>query len=291
MSSITRSFRHGLVLFSNRMTLADRIVSIVFMAVVAAVLFTYGKMVYDIAIQGVSKISWSFLTEAPKHSGRAGGVFPIVINTLLVLGIAVAAAVPISLCIAIFVTEFVPPNSRITVIFRSSMLILASVPSISFGLFGATFFAQYLGFGVSILTGGLTLAVMIIPICAFAFEEVFRLLPSGYRKGAYALASSKARFIFCIMIPACMTEIITVVLLGAGRALAETAALLFTSGYSDRMPESVFDPGRVLSLHIYDLAMNIPGGDKMATASALLLIGLFLIISSIGLYFSNKKRQ
>mmetsp|Transcript_29638 Transcript_29638/g.58601 ORF Transcript_29638/g.58601 Transcript_29638/m.58601 type:complete len:240 (-) Transcript_29638:1201-1920(-) len=235
-------------------------------------------------------ISWEYLTESPSRSGRAGGVFPILINTVLVLAIAVVLALPVSLAIALYVTEFLEPGTRLVTIFRSSMLILACVPSISFGLFGAAFFAQFMGLGTSLLTGGLTLAVMIIPICAFAFEEVFRLLPTGYRNGAFALGASKARFIFRVMIPACTTEIITIVLLGAGRALAETAALLFTSGYSDRMPESLLDPGRVLSVHIYDLAMNIPGGDRMATASSLLLIGLFLIISSAGLYFSNKSR-
>ena len=167
---------------------------------------------------------------------------------------------------------------------------LASVPSISFGLFGATFFAQYLGLGTSLLTGGLTLAIMIIPICAFSFEKVFRLLPTGFRNGAYALGASNGHFIFRMMIPACTTEIITVVLLGAGRALAETAALVFASGYSNRMPESLLDPWRVLSVHIYDLAMNIPGGDRMASASSVLLTGLFLIISSAGLYFSRKSR-
>lgn len=291
MSDVALALKNGWIRFSGQMTLADRLAYYVFIAVVGLVFFAYGKMVYDIASRGIGLISWAYLTEAPQQSGRAGGVYPIVVNTVLVLGIAVVVAVPISLSIALFVTEYLSEKSRLMTLFRSSMLILASVPSISFGLFGATFFAQYLGLGTSILTGGLTLAVMIMPICAFAFEEVFRLLPVGYRRGAYALGASKARFIFCVMIPVCITEIITVVLLGAGRALAETAALLFTSGYSDRMPQSLLDPGRVLSLHIYDLAMNIPGGDRMATASALLLIGLFLIISSIGLYFAKKKRS
>jgi phosphate transport system permease protein len=289
MSNAALTLKSGWMRFLGKMTLTDRLSYFIFMAVVGIIFFAYGKVVFDIASRGLGQISWAYLTEVPQHSGRAGGVYPIIVNTVLVLVIAVVFAVPISLSIALFVTEYLSENSRFMTLFRSSMLILASVPSIAFGLFGATFFAQYLGLGTSILTGGLTLAVMIIPICAFAFEEVLRLLPVGYRRGAYAMGASKARFIFCVLIPACTTEIITVVLLGAGRALAETAALLFTSGYSDRMPESLLDPGRVLSLHIYDLAMNIPGGDRMATASALLLIGLFLIISSTGLYFAKKK--
>ena len=273
---------------TNRMNLSDRAIYVGFLAVITLVFLAYGKVIYDITVQGVGQIGWSYLTDAPKHSGRAGGVFPILVSTVLVLGVAVVVSLPIGLAIALYVTEYLAPRSRLITLFRSSMLILASVPSISFGLFGVTFFAQYLGLGMCLLTGGLTLAVMITPSCAFAFEEVFRLLPTGYRNGAYALGATKARFIFCVLIPACAAEIVTVILLGAGRALAETAALLFTSGYSDRMPESLLDPGRVLSIHIYDLTMNIPGGDRMATASALLLIGLFLMISSIALYFSKK---
>jgi phosphate transport system permease protein len=277
-------------LTGDRMNLADGMVSLFFMGILAIVFLIYGKVIYDIAAQGIGQIDLAFLTEAPRLSGRAGGVFPILVSTVLVLAIAVAVALPISLAIALFVTEYLAPTAPLTSLFRASMLILASIPSIAFGLFGSAFFAQFLGFGTSLLTGGLTLAVMIIPICAFAFEEVFRLLPTGYRHGAYALGASKARFIFCILIPTCAPEIITVVLIGTGRALAETAALLFTSGYSDRMPESLLDPGRVLSIHIYDLAMSIPGGDRMAAASALLLVGLFLLISSVGIYFSRKTR-
>ncbi|WP_299622911.1 phosphate ABC transporter permease PstA [uncultured Tateyamaria sp.] len=281
---------YGARITRERMSGTDIIVYGILLAALALVFLTYGKIVFDIVMKGIGFVDWGYLTEDPRMSGRAGGVFPIIVSTLWVLSIAVVVAVPISLAIAIFVTEYLSPFSTLSRIFRLSMLILASVPSIAFGLFGATFFAQYLGFGTSILTGGLTLAIMVIPICAFAFEEVFRLLPTGYRNGAFALGARKARFIFFILIPASATDIITVVLLGTGRALAETAALLFTSGYSDRMPESIFDPGRVLSIHIYDLSMGIPGGDRMASASAILLIGLFLIISSVGIFFSRKAK-
>ncbi|MGR3624555.1 PstA family ABC transporter permease [Pseudophaeobacter sp.] len=288
MSERRQLNRHHRRAGSDRMGRADRLIYLCFLMVVSLVFLTYGKVIFDIASQGIGQINLSYLTDAPRQSGRAGGVFPILVSTVLVLAIAVAVALPTSLAIALYVTEYLAQGSALSSLFRSSMLILASVPSIAFGLFGSSFFAQFLGLGTSLLTGGLTLAVMIIPICAFAFVEVFRLLPTGYRTGAYALGAGKARFILCVMIPTCTAEIITVVLLGTGRALAETAALLFTSGYSDRMPESLLDPGRVLSIHIYDLAMSIPGGDRMAAASAVLLIGLFLLISSVGLYFSKK---
>ena len=206
---------------------------------------------------------------------------PIIVSTLAVLGIAVATAVPVSLAAALYVTEYIPKDAtRLLNMFRSCMLVLAGIPSIAFGLFGNTVFSQWMGMGNSLLAGGLTLGVMIIPICAFTFEEVMRMLPTGYRLGAQALGATKPRLIFLVLIPAALPGLVSAVLLGTGRALAETAALLFTSGYSTRMPESVLDPGRVLSIHTYDLAMNIPGGESMAAASALLLMGLSMMISA-----------
>ena len=270
-----------------RSPLLERAVGVAILALVAAALLVYVKIFADVTLAGIGHVDLALLTEEPRLSGRAGGVLPIIVSTMVVLAIAVAVAVPISLATALFIIEFLPEDSRWTKALRASMLVLASVPSIAFGFFGAVFFARTLGFGTSLLTGGLTLAVMILPICTFAFEEVFRLLPTGYRYGAYALGASRTRFILQVLIPATATDIITVVLIGLGRALAETAALLFTSGYSDRMPESVLDPGRVLSVHIYDLTMNIPGGNAMAAASAVLLVGIFLAISGFGLLLSR----
>jgi len=255
---------------------------------VALTVLAFVKIVLDIAGAGISQLDIAYLTESPRNSGREGGVFPILVSTFCVLGVAIAVAFPISLAASIFVTEYLPQTSRWVTVFRSCMLILACVPSIAFGLFGHMFFSQTLGLGTSLLTGGLTLAVMIIPICTFAFEGIFRLLPTSYRYAAYSLGAARARFILCVLIPTNFAEIVGVILLGLGRALAETAALLFTSGYSDRMPQSLLDPGRVLSIHIYDLSMNIPGGDPMASASALLLIAIFLTISTIGLFITNR---
>jgi phosphate transport system permease protein len=256
-------------------------------ALLGLVLLVYGAVLYDLARAGLTEIDVEYLTSEPQMSGRTGGVLPMIVATLTVLAIAVVTALPISIGAALFVTEILHPASGWAQLMRACLLILACVPSIAFGFFGAAFFGQTLGFGISLLTGGLTLAVMILPVCTFALEEVFRMLPSGYRAGAFALGSSRTRFIFTVLLPLSAPQILSVALLGMSRALAETAALLFTSGYSDRMPHSVMDPGRVLSVHIYDLAMNIPGGDRMASAAALLLIALFLVIVAIFLLLSG----
>jgi phosphate transport system permease protein len=157
--------------------------------------------------------------------------------------------------------------------------VLAGVPSVVFGLFGNALFCQHLGFGVSILSGGLTLACMVLPFLIRATEEGFRAVSDTHRLAAAALGFSKTSVLFSIVLPLAAPGVIVGVVLGLGRALAETAALLFTSGYVPRMPASFLDSGRMLSVHIHDLAMNVPGGNKPAYASALVLVGMLLLIN------------
>jgi phosphate transport system permease protein len=159
--------------------------------------------------------------------------------------------------------------------------VLAGVPSIVFGLFGNAFFCIYLGLGFSILSGGLTLACMVLPILIRTAEEGLHSAPHDYRLAAAALGMSRSATLVHLLLPAAAPALVAGLMLGIGRAGAETAALIFTSGYVDRMPDSLFDSGRALSVHIYDLSMNVAGGDASAYASALVLIILLLIINSM----------
>jgi len=159
--------------------------------------------------------------------------------------------------------------------------VLAGVPSIIFGLFGNAFFCVYLKMGFSILSGGLTLACMVLPILIRSTEEGFRSVPAEYRFGATALGMSRTSTLVHLLLPAAMPGLVVGLVLGVGRAIAETAALIFTSGYVDRMPGSLMDSGRSLSIHIFDLSMNVAGGDSNAYASALVLIGIFILINAV----------
>ena len=161
----------------------------------------------------------------------------------------------------------------------SSLHRSSGVPSIVFGLFGNAFFCKTLGLGFSILSGGLTLACMVLPILIRSTEEGFRAVPTGYRLSAAALGLSRTTTLFHLLLPAAVPGLLVGLVLGMGRAIAETAALIFTSGYVDRMPESLLDSGRALSIHIFDLSMNVSGGDANAYASALVLIVLLLAIN------------
>ncbi|MEX0717415.1 MAG: phosphate ABC transporter permease PstA [Planctomycetaceae bacterium] len=222
----------------------------------------------------------AFLTSAPERAGRGGGIAPILVSTGLILAVCIAAALPFGLGTALFLSEFVPLRSRFGTLVRRSLDVLAGVPSIVFGLFGNALFCRLLGLRFSILSGGLTLACMVLPLLIRTAEESFRAVPISQRHAAAAAGFSQWSTVFRIVLPQAAPGLVAGLILGIGRALAETAALIFTSGYVDRMPGSLLDSGRALSIHIYDLSMNVPGGNAHAYASALVLIVLLVLINA-----------
>lgn len=240
-----------------------------------------GYILGDIVLVSLKHFSWSFLLESPYSAGRKGGIFPIIISTLLILCISLLAVIPIGLTSALFLTEYSDRNNKSIIFIRKSIEILSAVPSIVFGLFGNAIFSVYLGFGFSILSGGLTLAIMALPLFITTAEKGFRSVPTNYRLVAFSLGMSKFTMIKSIIIPYALPSIFVGIVLSIGRALAETAALIFTSGYVDRMPESFLDSGRALSIHIYDLTMNVPGGDVNAYKTSFVLIVLILTTNTV----------
>jgi len=238
-------------------------------------------LVGEIIVRGFGALSWEFLTAAPQSSGRAGGISTVIVSTLAILATCLAVSIPLGLGTALFLSEFARGHGRLGRIVRASLDVLAGVPSIVFGLFGNAFFCVVLGFGFSILSGGLTLACMVLPILIRSVELGLRAVPDDYRRAAAALDVSKSRMIRSVLLPAAAPGLVAGLLLGIGRATAETAALIFTSGYVDRMPGSVLDSGRALSIHIYDLAMNVPGGEPNAYGTALVLVGLLLVVNLV----------
>jgi phosphate transport system permease protein len=171
---------------------------------------------------------------------------------------------------------------------RRSLDVLASVPSVVFGLFGNAVFCQALGMGFSLLSGGLTLACMVLPFFIRTAEEGLRAVPKDYRLAAASLGLSHTGTLAHILIPAAMPGLLAGFILSVSRSLAETAALIFTSGYVDRMPSSLLESGRTLSVHIYDLSMNVSGGDGMAYSSALVLMIILIVLNRIAMWLSRK---
>ncbi len=245
----------------------------------ALVTATFCWLLGDILWHGLSHISWTFLTAPPQNAGREGGIGPILVSTALILGVCLGVSVPIGVGTAILLAEFTTDANLFGRLTRRSLDVLSGVPSIVLGLFGNAFFCKTLGLGFSILSGGLTLACMVLPVLIRSTEEGFRAVPTGYRLSAAALGLSRTTTLVHLLLPAAVPGLLVGLVLGVGRAMAETAALIFTSGYVDRMPESLLDSGRALSLHIFDLSMNVPGGDANAYASALVLVVLLFAIN------------
>jgi phosphate transport system permease protein len=257
----------------------EKVATLVVWTAAATVIVPFFWMMSNVLWNGWPHLTLNFLYRPPLDAGRDGGIGPILVSTLLIVGICLAVAIPLGIGSALFLSEFTRQQHRLGRLVRISLDVLAGVPSIVFGLFGNALFCQILGLGFSILSGGLTLACMVLPILIRTVEESFRAVSLDQRLAAAALGFSHHTTIRSVLFPAALPGVVVGSILGLGRAMAETAALIFTSGYVDRMPSSLMDSGRALAVHIYDLAMNVPGGNANAYAGALMLIGLLFIIN------------
>ena len=255
----------------------DRLATFLLGAAALAVVGLLLAILSDLVLRGAGEISWPFLIEAPSDFGRAGGVGPILVSTVLILGVCLAVALPVGLGSALFLSELTAGRGRMGRLIRRSLDATAAVPSIVFGLFGNALFCRALGLGYSILAGGLTLACMILPFLIRTAEIGLRSVPAERRLSAAGLALSRATTLRAIILPAAAPAIVAGVVLGLGRALAETAALIFTSGYVARWPGSLLDSGRSLSIHIYDLALNVPGAENAYTSALVLILAIAII--------------
>ena len=272
----------------SRSRRADAVATVLVWSAAALITGVFVWLLADIVWHGVGRVNGAFLTSPARDAGRAGGIGPILVSTGLILAVCLAVSVPIGLGTAAMLSEFTPAHGVFGRLVRRSLDVLSGVPSIVFGLFGNAFFCQTLGMGFSILSGGLTLACMVLPLLIRSIEEGFRAVPDDYRRGAAALGLSRTSTLLHLLLPAAVPGLVVGLVLGIGRALAETAALIFTSGYVDRMPESLLDSGRSLSIHIFDLSMNISGGDPNAYASALVLIVLLLAINGFASWVADR---
>jgi phosphate transport system permease protein len=257
-------------------------------AAIVALLFV--AIIGDLLWRGGAHLSPAFLTDLPLNAGRSGGISSILVSTFLIIGVALLVTLPLGLMSAIWLSEFaakqgVGSNSARMV--RLSLDVLAGVPSIVFGLFGNAFFSVFLGLGFSILSGGLTLAAMMLPIFIRTTEFGLSSVPNEWRAGAAALGMHRANLIWHVLLPAAAPAIAAGLVLSVGRASAETAALLFTSGYVDRMPNSLLDSGRSLAVHIFDLSMNVTGGDSAAYASAITLVAIIAVVNTLAVALSD----
>lgn len=242
------------------------------------IVFVLGIIIYLI-VKGGSALTWEFLTQPPSGGMKEGGISTVIIGTLyLVLGTLVFS-LPIGIFSAVYLHEYARKN-RLTRIIRLSIVNMAGVPSVVFGLFGLGFFVIFLNLGRSVIAGSLTLALLILPTIITTTEEALKTVPDTYRHASLALGATKWQTIIKIVLPQAMPGIITGAVLGIGRAAGETAPILFTAAafYQPNLPKSVFNQVMALPYHLYVLATQVadaPDEKKWGTALVLLLIVLF----------------
>lgn len=246
------------------------------MTVIAAAMLAWPLM--EVVGHGVQALSIEFLLSAPEDAGRRGGIAPILVSTFTIVLVSMATALPMAFAVAVLLTEGCDPAGRVASLLRGSLDVLAGVPSVVFGLFGLSFFCRQMGLGYSIAAGGLTLGCMVLPTLARALTSALEA-SGAYRTAGSALGLSRQSVLWSVTVPVALPGICAGLVLALTRALAETAVLLFTSGYSDRMPGSLLDSGRSVSVHIYELTTNVPGGKFNAYGSALALLLLLAALS------------
>ena len=259
-----------------------------------ATLLTLAVLVFIIAFvleKGLPVVGLGFLFTHPRDMGRAGGIFPTVVASILLPLIAVLIAVPFGVGTAVYLTEYTR-ESRVTRIIRFGADCLAGIPSTIFGLFGFIFFVTILHMGWSLLSGGLTLALMILPTIIRTTEEAIRAVPNAYREVSYSLGATRLRTVRKVVLPNALPGIVTGVMLGIGRSVGETAAVIFTAGSSLRLPASIFDSARTMSVHFYILAREgISTENAYGTAAVLILSVLAINAVAYGLMNRFIKKQ
>ncbi len=209
----------------------------------------------NVLINGLSHIDFEFLLANPRNMGREGGIYSSIVSTIYLVLVALALSTPLGVGAAIFLVEY-KRRGRLLSLIRFTTECLAGIPSIIFGVFGFSFFVLFLGMGWSILSGALTLALMVLPIIVRTSEEALRAVPNAYREGSLALGATRAQTILRVVLPTAFPGILTGVVLSTGRAVGESAAVILTAGSALGVPRSLLAPGRALSVHLYVLAVE-----------------------------------
>jgi phosphate transport system permease protein len=243
-------------------------------------------ILFQILREGLPILNLHFFLASPKEMGREGGIFSTIMGTAALTAVAIVVGAPLGVGTAIFLREYTR-ESKISRVIRFGTDCLAGVPSIIFGLFGFVFFVIRLNLGWSILSGGLTLAAMILPTVISTAEESIRGIPYSYREVSYSLGGTRWQTVTRVVLPSALPGIFTGILLSVGRSIGETAAIILTAGSSLVMPTSLFSPIRTMSVHFYILARE-GISMKMAYGTGAALILLVLMINILAQWLINR---
>ncbi|CUH93920.1 phosphate ABC transporter permease PstA [Herbinix luporum] len=267
---------------------------IIYICASLSIILLIGIVAY-VGYRGISTVSWEFLTKEPSAINKTVGIAGNIVNTLYIIIITLAIAIPFGVGSAIYLNEYAKPGKLVRLI-EFTTETLSGIPSIVFGLFGYVFFGTSLKLGYSILTGSLTLTLIILPLITRNTQEALKAVPESYRSGALGIGATKWYMIRTILLPSAMPGIITGIILSIGRIVGESAALLFTAGsgyllpkfgsYGEGLINKVFQPGGTLTIELY-LSMEKAKYDT-AFGIAFVLLIIVLGINLLTKYLSNK---
>ncbi|MCX5714873.1 MAG: phosphate ABC transporter permease PstA [Candidatus Omnitrophica bacterium] len=254
-----------------------------------------GLIVLIIFQKGLPALSWQFIFDVPRQGMRAGGIFPAIIGTIYLVFGSILFALPIGLMAAIYLSEYAKDNF-LTRMIKLAIVNLAGVPSVVYGLFGLALFVTFCKFGASILSGSLTLGIMILPLIITASREALESVPYAFREVSLSLGASKWQTIRHIVLPNAIPGILTGTILGLGRAAGETAPILFTVAafYLPRLPKSIFDQAMALPYHLYVISTQVPNVDekiRYGTALVLLLLVLSMNLVAVVIRYHFRKKK
>ncbi len=251
-------------------------------ALTVLVLFS---LVFYILIKGIPNLKPSLFEW--KYTSKNASMMPAIINTITMVLMTLLIAVPFGIGSAIYLTEYAKRGNKVVPVIRMTTETLSGIPSIVYGLFGYMAFVRWLDWGYSLMAGIITLAIMILPLIMRTTEEALLAVPDSYREGSYGLGAGRLRTIFRVVLPSAMPGILSGVILGVGRIVGETAALIYTAGSVTGVPDSLMSSGRTLAVHMYALLSEGLYTDE-AYATAVVLLVLVFIINRLSAYVANK---
>lgn len=256
----------------------------VWSAAVLTVLALFFMIAY-ILINGIPNLTPDLF--AVRYTSENVSLLPALINTLSITLLSLLFAVPAGIGAAIYLTEYAGRGNRLVSMVGITAETLSGIPSIVYGLFGSLFFVKYLGMGLSLLSGALTLSIMILPLIMRTTEEALQSVPDSYREGSYGLGAGKLRTVFSVVLPCAVPGILSGVILGIGRIVGESAALIFTAGTVAEIADDIFSSARTLSVHMYAIS-----GEGLyinqTYATAVVLLGFVILINGLSGFAAKK---
>ena len=250
---------------------------------IVPVLLILGTLIW----KGGPAISWEFLFSDPIDGMTAGGIFPALVGTVWLVGVALLASVPLGVAAALYLSEFAPDN-WFTRLINLAIINLAGVPSIVHALFGVGAFVIFFGFGTSILAASLTLAIMTLPLIIVATRESLQAVPLAFREACWNMGATRWQTIRRVVLPNAVSGILTGVILEVSRTSGETAPIMFTGAafFLPFLPSSVFDQTMALSLHLFVVSTQVPGvPEHLPYGVALVLIAMVLTMNALSIAF------